>query len=88
MLSTPLVKPLGAQMRGIHTLAASLEAPRRSATRKDPATPNFVRPDCPPVSDDEESSRGDTSFVWNDRFHTMAYSGEPKFRSTLEQVCS
>lgn len=80
------MKPLGAQMRGLHTLAASYEPSRPSASQMDPAAPSFVRPDCPPVSDDESAS--EDTFAVEDRFRAKAYSGKPKFRSALEQVCT
>lgn len=87
MLSTPLAKPLGAQRRAMHTLASSFDAPRPSS-QFDPSSPSFVRPDCPPVSDDEGSASDGSIFAYDTGVTPPAdtYRGEPKFRSALEQV--
>ena len=83
MQSTPLHKPFGAQRRAIHTLAANFEAPRRTS-QQESAAAGFVRPDCPPLSDDESSSP--RSVKSENRYADNVYNGKPKFRSALEQV--
>lgn len=87
MISTPLTKPFGAQRRAMHTLAASFDSPRPSSQLDSAA--NFVRPDCPPISDDEGSS-SDGGFAFEGSSpakQQQSYPGKPKFRSALEQVC-
>ena len=91
MQSAPLYKPLGAQRRPIHTLAAHAEVARPlvGSVQLDPAATNFVRPDVPPLSDDEGAAGRDSKaatlparvFGGNQSFATNA-----KFRSALEQV--
>ena len=87
MLSTPLAKPFGTQRRAMHTLAANFESARPSNGLD--AASNFVRPDVPPISDDEgSSSDGGFAFVDSSITIQQPYRGKPKFRSALEQARS
>jgi len=89
MQSTPLYKPLGAQRRPIHTLASHAEAvrPLVGNVQLDPAASNFVRPDVPPLSDDE-AARGSkvASVPARVSGSDKSFATNAKFRSALEQA--
>ena len=88
--ATPLHRPFGSQRRPVHTLAAHA-APVRplvGTVQLDPAAANFVRPDVPPLSDDEGAGRGSKTVIMPPRAFagSKAYVPKANFRSALEQV--
>ena len=91
MQNTPLYKPLGAQRRPIHILAshAELARPLLGSVQLDPAASSFVRPDVPPLSDDEGAvGRGvkTTTLPAKAFGSNKSYASNAKFRSALEQA--
>ncbi len=87
---TPLFKPLGGQRRPIHTLAAHAESirPLVGSVQLDPAAANFVRPDVPPLSEEEGVGRLFKSVTLPQRASagSKSFTSKAKFRSALEQV--
>ena len=88
--TTPLFKPLGGQRRPIHTLAAHADSirPLVGSVQLDPAAANFVRPDVPPLNDEEGAGRVIKSLMLPQRASagSNSFTSKAKFRSALEQV--
>lgn len=88
----PLIKPLGAPRGALHSKPQLPRFFQAAANQLDAAAPGFVRPDCPPDSDDE------TPPMWAAKLARPSSSGstcaggsrgsenKANFRSALEQA--
>ena len=86
--TTPLFKPLGGQRRPIHTLAAHADSvrPLVGSVQLDPAAAYFVRPDVPPLSDDEGAGRKTLPPSQRVAAGSKSFGSKARFSSALEQV--